>query len=221
MTLPRWLAPAVFVALTLFAACAPAEAQFGFEARPRFQRSPGFFDRLFGPSGGGGYYEPQPQYQGGGGGGESSKAPAPKKSDVTPTVSIMVMGDSMADWLSYGLEEALADSPEIGVVRKSKLGSGLLRYDQRSDLDWWKVARDTLSKEKTDIVVMMLGINDRQPFRETAADKKADKADKTASKKSEAEKPADAKPADAKPAETPEAAGEPKPDEDELAILAP
>ncbi len=217
MTSSRWLASAVLAAMIAFAAVVPAQAQFGFESRPRFQRSPGFFDRLFGPGPGGGYYEPQQQYQGGGG--ETSKAPAPKKSDTTPTVSIMVMGDSTADWLAYGLEEALADSPEIGVVRKSKLGSGLLRYEQRSDLDWWRVARDTLGKEKADIVVMMLGINDRQPFRETQADKKPDKG---APKKGDAaDKPAEAKPAEAKPADAPEVAGEPKPDEDELAILAP
>ena len=120
MTMPRWLGAAALIVLTIFAACVPAQAQFGFEARPRFQRSPGFFDRLFGPNGGGGYYEPQQQNQGGGGG-ESSKAPAPKKSDATPTISIMVMGDSMADWLSYGLEEALADSPEIGAVSYTHL----------------------------------------------------------------------------------------------------
>ena len=84
---------------------------------------------------------------------------APRKTDseVAPTTSIVVMGDDMADWLAYGLENVFSDSPEIGIVRKNKLYSGLLRYDAKSDLDWWHVARDTLAQEKADYVVMMLG----------------------------------------------------------------
>ena len=36
----------------------------------------------------------------------------------------------MADWLAYGLEEAFADTPEIGVVRKNRPYSGLIRYER-------------------------------------------------------------------------------------------
>jgi hypothetical protein len=43
-----------------------------------------------------------------------SKAPAPKKTDPVPQSPIMVFGDSMADWLAYGLEQAFTDNPEIG-----------------------------------------------------------------------------------------------------------
>src|SRR5262245_16324216 len=95
---------------------------------------------------------------------ESSRAPAPRKAEskVAPTTSIVVMGDEMSDWLAYGLEDVLSDSPEIGVVRKNKLYSGLVRYDTKGDLDWWHVARDTLAQEKADYIVMMLGIGDRQ-----------------------------------------------------------
>jgi hypothetical protein len=46
-----------------------------------------------------------------------SKAPVPKKADVVPQTPIMVFGDSKADWLAYGLEQAFADSPEIGILR--------------------------------------------------------------------------------------------------------
>ena len=59
-----------------------------------------------------------------------------RKPDATPTTTIVVMGDSMADWLAYGLEDAFADAPEIGIVRKHRTDSGLIRYDARSDLDW-------------------------------------------------------------------------------------
>ena len=58
-----------------------------------------------------------------------------------PTVRILVIGDSMADWLAYGLEEVLAETPEIGIVRKHKDYSGLIRYEQRSDTEWSKIAR--------------------------------------------------------------------------------
>ena len=32
----------------------------------------------------------------------------------------VVMGDAMADWLAYGLEEAFAEKPEFGIVRKHR-----------------------------------------------------------------------------------------------------
>jgi hypothetical protein len=128
----------------------------------------GFFDSLFGPRRYGPIEREVPMQAPV----ESSRAPAPKKSDTTPTLSVMVMGDSMADWLGYGLEEAFADSPEIGIVRKSKAHSGLIRYEARSDLDWWHVARDLLSQEKVDYVVMMLGVDDRTSIRESQVEQK-------------------------------------------------
>ena len=76
---------------------------------------------------------------------DHSRAPPPHKPDpnrAAPTTSIVVMGDGMADWLAYGLEDAFADSPEIAIVRKDKINSGLLRYEAKGDLDWWHVARD-------------------------------------------------------------------------------
>ena len=85
------------------------------------------------------------------------------------------MGDSMADWLAYGLEDAFSDSPEIGIVRKNKIHSGLLRYEAKGDLDWWHVARDILTKEKPNYVIMMLGVSDRQNIRERDLVKEADK----------------------------------------------
>src|SRR4051812_38246270 len=66
--------------------------------------------------------EPQADY---------SKAPNPKRPETPPTTTIVVMGDSMADWLAYGLEEAFADTPEIGILRKNKPYSGLIRYDSK------------------------------------------------------------------------------------------
>src|SRR5215471_8239011 len=110
---------------------------------------------------------------------EISRAPPPKKAEAKdeqagPTTSIVVMGDDMADWLAYGLEDVFSDTPEVRVVRKNKLNSGLLHYDAKGDLNWWHVARDTLAQEKADYVVMMLGIGDRGDIREKDIAKEAE-----------------------------------------------
>ncbi len=95
-----------------------------------------------------------------------SRAPAAKQPEVAPTIRILVLGDSMADWLAYGLEEQLAETPEIGIVRKHRAFSGLIRYEQRSDAEWPKVARDLIAQEKPQAIIMLVGLQDRQPIRE-------------------------------------------------------
>lgn len=102
-----------------------------------------------------------------------SKAPAAKKPEVPPTMTVVVMGDSMADWLAYGLEDAFSDTPEIGIVRKNKPYSGLIRYESRSDLEWSSVARDIMNTEKPAVAVMIVGLSDRVPIRERAGTKPA------------------------------------------------
>jgi uncharacterized protein len=127
----------------------------------------------------------------------SSRAPAPRKPDKdapAPTTSVVVLGDGMADWLAYGLEDAFSDTPEVGIIRKNKQNSGLLRYEAKSDLDWWREARDILSHENANYVVMMLGLSDRQSIRERDIAKEADKKD--AEKKEADKKDGDKKEAD-------------------------
>ena len=102
-----------------------------------------------------------------------SRAPAAKKWEQPPASSVVVMGDSLADWLAYGLEEAFSDTPEIGIVRKHKPYSGLIRYESRGDLEWSSVARDIMNTEKPAVAVMLLGLSDRGPIRERAAAKPA------------------------------------------------
>src|SRR5262249_21323084 len=84
------------------------------------------------------------------------------------TTSIVVMGDANADWLAYGLEDAFSENPEVGIVRKHRTDSGLIRYDQRRDLEWPQAAREIIAAEKPKFIVMMIGNNDRQPIREKA-----------------------------------------------------
>ncbi len=182
--LSRWL---LLVAILAIAECAtalvvtaPAQAQFFGEDRfPFFSRRSqrpqggGFFDGFFGPSSRPSYQNqpaPPPQYQYQQQRSDDSRAPPSRKREAAepgvPTTSIVVMGDAMADWLAYGMEDAFADSPEIAIVRKNKNHSGLLRYEAKGDLDWWHVARDLLASEKPSYVVMMLGVSDRQNIRE-------------------------------------------------------
>ncbi|MFZ1189190.1 MAG: DUF459 domain-containing protein, partial [Pseudolabrys sp.] len=124
---------------------------------------------------------------------ESSRAPPPKKAEAKdeqtePTTSIVVMGDDMADWLASGLEDIFSDTPEIRIIRKNKLNSGLLHYDAKGDLDWWHVARDTLARGKADYVVMMLGIGDREEIRVKDLAKEADTRAKDQQAKDQAAK---------------------------------
>jgi hypothetical protein len=100
-----------------------------------------------------------------------SKAPAPKtdpKTESAVTTPILVLGDSMADWLGYGLELAYADSPEIGILRRHRTNSGLIPTEVRGEYpDWPQAVRELLAGQKPKFVVMIVGINDRRQFRET------------------------------------------------------
>ena len=95
-----------------------------------------------------------------------SKAPPPRKQDTEATTRVLVMGDSMADWLAYGLEEVLSERPEIRVIRKVHSLSGLLPSESRDAYDWPVQAREVLAAENPDLVVMMIGLADRRTARE-------------------------------------------------------
>jgi hypothetical protein len=190
----------------------PASAQFfnfgGPPARPQPQQRGGF--------GGGGWFgggdlfapfqqhQPQAPRQQRVIREDFSKAPPPEKRDGVPERNILVLGDAMADWLGYGLEDAYADRPEIGVVRKHKTVSGLLKYQPKGDpADWAAAAKGILATEKPEAIVVMLGLNDRVAIREPAAEKSDGKAaDKKADNKKDDKKDSgDKKDARAKPAD--------------------
>ncbi len=199
----------------------PAAAQFsgfpgfggfgGFGGPSRASRGGGFF--------GGDFFSPfqqqQPKrvYQ------DFSKAPPPEKRDSIPERNVMVMGDGMADWLAYGLEDAYTDQPDMGVIRKAKNTSGLIKYQPKGDpADWAAAAKQILATEKPDVIVVMLGLNDRVAMREPVSEK-PEKGDKAAEKKAEKDKKeargkGDGKAAEGKP-QKPDAApdAEAKPDE--------
>src|SRR5207248_5447012 len=130
-----------------------------------------------------------------------SKAPPPEKREnaTVPERNVLVLGDGMADWLAYGLEDAYTEQPDMGVIRKHKTLSGLIKYQPKGDpADWTAAAKGILATEKPDAIVVMLGMNDRVAMREPVLEKKDDKKTEKKDDKKDARKPADAKPA-AKP----------------------
>src|SRR5437868_10565796 len=157
-----------------------------------------------------------------------SKAPPPEKRDSVPERNVLVLGDGMADWLAYGLEDAYAEQPDIGVIRRHKTVSGLIRYQPKGEpADWAAAAKGILASEKPDAIVVMLGLDDRASIRDSGADKSDKKsrgksegkaADKSASKPDAANDTA-AKP-DARPADT-ELSGDDAADNDAAPLTSP
>jgi uncharacterized protein len=153
-----------------------------------------------------------------------SKAPPPEKRETVPERNVLVLGDGMADWLAYGLEDVYSDQSDMGVIRRHKTVSGLIRYQPKGDpADWPAAAKGILATEKPDAIVVMLGLNDRMPIHEPAADKSDTKpSDKKGDKKDARAKTQDPKSQDAKSAAKPDGAAAAKPDDKPVdAELAP
>ena len=188
----------------LVSVAGPASAQFfnfpGFGGPPQRSAPP----PQRGGGGGGGWFggdffapfqqqQPQAPRQ------DFSRAPAPAKRDTIPEKNVLVLGDAMADWLAYGLEDAYAEQPDMGVIRKHKTVSGLIKYQPKGEpSDWAAAARGILETEKPDVIVVMLGLNDRAAIREPAPEKATDKdKDKKNDKGARGKPPA--KPGETKP----------------------
>ncbi|RXT35143.1 SGNH/GDSL hydrolase family protein [Bradyrhizobium betae] len=186
----------------------PASAQFfnfpGFGGPPQRQAPP---PRNGGGGGGwfgGDFFAPFQQQQQQAPRQDFSRAPSPAKRDAIADKNVLVIGDAMADWLAYGLEDAYSEQPDMGVIRKHKTTSGLIKYQPKGEpSDWTTAAKGILETEKPDVIVVMLGLNDRISIREAAPDKsdKASDKDKKNDKGARAKQQGkgDAKPGDAKP----------------------
>jgi hypothetical protein len=194
-----------FAVALLIGIAAPASAQFfNFGAPPpRPQPQPGsrgpggwFGGDLFAPFQ---QQAPRPVEN-------YSKAPPPQKRDSIPERNVLVLGDAMADWLAYGLEDAYVEQPDMGVIRRHKTVSGLIRYQPKGDpADWAAAAKPILASEKPDVIVVMLGLNDRVAIRETAAEKSDGKANEKKGDKKDARSKNEGKQSDAKGEEAGEA----------------
>lgn len=185
----------------LVSVAGPASAQFfnfpGFGGPPQRAAPP---PRHGGGGGwfGGDFFTPFQQQQPQAPRQDFSRAPAPAKRDTIPDKNVLVIGDAMADWLAYGLEDAYSEQPDMGVIRKHRTTSGLIKYQPRGEpSDWTAAARGILETEKPEMIVVMLGLNDRIAIREPAADK----TDKATDKDKKNDKGARGKPP-GKPGET-------------------
>src|SRR5260370_2802659 len=83
---------------------------------------------------------------------DNSQAPKAAQKKPEATTNVVVMGDSNADWLAYGLEDAFSEKPEFGVVRKHRSDSGLIRYGGRADQEWPPAVRENIATEKPNII---------------------------------------------------------------------
>jgi hypothetical protein len=124
---------------------------------------------------------------------EPTRPPAPpKKPDIEPTTHVVVIGDTMSEWLASGLEDAFSDNTDIGVTRNPKIASSLLRNEGR-DADPLQAIQEALAGEKAEFIVIMTGVNDRHAIREREKTKPAEKKphdpDQPAVAAPEAEKP--------------------------------
>jgi hypothetical protein len=136
-----------------------------------------------------------------------SKAPPPEKRETAAEHRILVLGDAMADWLAYGLEDAYAEQPDMGVIRRHKTVSGLIKYQPKGDpADWAAAAKGILATEKADAIVVMLGLDDRVAIREPAVDKADNKSSDKKDDKKDAKVKPDGKPSVAKSAAKPDGA---------------
>ena len=209
------------VAAMLFGIVGPTSAQFfnfgGFQQRPPPQRGGGgwFGNDMFEP-----YRQPAPQprwnrrqvlppiRE------DFSKAPPPEKRETVARHQILVLGDAMADWLAYGLEDAYSEQPDMGVIRKHKTASGLIRYQPRGEpADWAAAAKGILATENPDVIIVMLGLDDRTSIHEPVAEKTDGKS---ATEKKKVDKKAEKKDATARPDGKPGAEPDDKPPDDEL-----
>jgi hypothetical protein len=189
----RWrlaIAAAIVAASGAFAGPAGAQTLWGI--------TPSYPGNSYDP------FYPRPQVY------EPTKPPPPRKVETPPTETIVVVGDQLADWLAYGLEETFADTPEVGIVRKIKPYAGLVRYEARFDApDWSQAVKDALANEKPYAIVVMLGVNDRLPLRERVPPEK-DKKGAATSPQGQAATPAAQPPSESA-----------QPDSEQPTIVAP
>ncbi len=93
-------------------------------------------------------------------------AATPVHSDLlsarTRTITVAVLGDSVAHDLARGMQDLFAKNSSVRVVHQTKFATGLVRTDY---YDWNKVASDFLRSHKPNVVFVVIGGNDNQTIR--------------------------------------------------------
>jgi len=78
------------------------------------------------------------------------------------TVSVAVVGDSIANELGRGLQALFSNRGTIRIVKQTQFATGLVRTDE---YDWDGTMRRFLARHRPDVIVVNIGGNDRQPIR--------------------------------------------------------
>jgi hypothetical protein len=84
------------------------------------------------------------------------------QSTRTKPISVAIVGDSLANDLGRGMEALFAGKPGIRVIKQTRFATGLVRTDY---FDWNRSLRGFLHSENPDVIVVVIGGNDRQPIR--------------------------------------------------------
>lgn len=95
---------------------------------------------------------------------------APAAPRVPKTVFVALLGDSLAENLAPGLSDALAERPEVGIVRQIRSGQGLLKEAKES---WRQSADEVLARTPpVAAAVVFVGPTDDppKPAKKTADD---------------------------------------------------
>ena len=88
----------------------------------------------------------------------------PPKPKPSPGIQIAVFGDSLADLVAQGIDDAFSDNADVAVFRRARGDGSLARRDPA---DWPKAAADALAANpKLTYAVVMLGANDRSAIRD-------------------------------------------------------
>jgi uncharacterized protein len=91
----------------------------------------------------------------------------PAKPIVPASIFIHVTGDSISEFLAQGLKDTMVEKPEIGIIKHSNSSSGIVREDYFN----WNTTLRSITNDpaaKVDVLVMMIGSNDRQQLRDDA-----------------------------------------------------
>jgi hypothetical protein len=97
-------------------------------------------------------------------GGQTATKVIVQKSETA--LKVLVVGDFLAEGLSFGLDQAFADNPGVAILDRTSGLSGLVRPEV---VDWEAKLGELLAEVKPAAVVVQLGMNDRQAIRGGAA----------------------------------------------------
>jgi hypothetical protein len=77
-------------------------------------------------------------------------------------LTVAIVGDSMANDLGNGMEDLFARYSNMQVVKKTRFATGLVRTDY---YNWNAEIREFLAAHDPDVILVLIGGNDRQPIR--------------------------------------------------------